>query len=88
VLKVPVVSALESSIRLTAVKFFFQSQCAPLHLVVDNAGFELVCDLALADAIVCGTRAGSDSSATVTLHVKAHPTFVSDAMVGRCRMTL
>ena len=43
-----------------------------ISLVVDNAGFELVCDLALADALtkVCKK---------VILRVKAHPTFVSDA---------
>jgi len=45
-----------------------------VSLVVDNAGFELVCDLALADALtaVCDR---------VVLRVKAHPTFVSDATV-------
>ena len=43
-----------------------------VSLIVDNAGFELVCDLALADALtaVCNK---------VVLRVKAHPTFVSDA---------
>ena len=43
-----------------------------VSLVVDNAGFELVCDLALADALtaVCDK---------VVIRVKAHPTFVSDA---------
>ena len=56
-----------------------------IGLVVDNAGFELVCDLALADAIVIARDKinGRDSSAhraVVTLHVKAHPVFVSDAM--------
>lgn len=45
-----------------------------VDFLVDNAGFELVCDLALADALLTG-----GSAATVTLHVKAHPTFVSDA---------
>ena len=61
-----------------------------IGLVVDNAGFELVCDLALADAIVSvHRRAGSSSpSPTVTLHVKAHPTFVSDAMDKDVRATV
>ena len=58
-------------------------------VVVDNAGYELVCDLALADAVVCAaSRLGSDGDkddaesdrVRVTLRVKSHPTFVSDAM--------
>ena len=65
-------------------------------LVVDNAGFELVCDLALADALVCArdrTNADADANdvaarVTVTLHVKAHPVFVSDAMEKDVRATV
>ena len=41
----------------------------------DNAGFELVCDLALADHLVA-----SKTAKTVTFQLKAHPTFVSDAL--------
>jgi len=44
-------------------------------VVVDNAGFELVTDLALADHLVTSGAAGR-----VTFRVKAHPTFVSDAL--------
>ena len=66
--------------------------CENVGLVVDNAGFELVCDLALADAVVCARRrraaGGSSVKATVTLHVKAHPTFVSDAMDKDVRATV
>ncbi|HEY3593140.1 MAG TPA: ARMT1-like domain-containing protein [Polyangiaceae bacterium] len=47
-----------------------------VHIVLDNAGSELAADLALAEAIVAST------SARVTLHVKAHPTFVSDAVAA------
>jgi|TARA_B110000259_G_scaffold76773_1_gene90030 fructose-1,6-bisphosphatase I len=57
--------------------------CDKVGIVVDNAGFELVCDLALADAIVVArvkTSSKSTTGVVVTLHVKAHPTFVSDAM--------
>lgn len=46
-----------------------------LDLIVDNAGFELVCDLALTDFILSNGLASS-----VVLHVKYHPTFVSDAI--------
>jgi len=42
---------------------------------VDNAGFELVTDLCLADFLVTSGIASS-----VVFHLKSHPTFVSDAM--------
>jgi hypothetical protein len=47
-----------------------------VHLVTDNTGSELSMDLALADALIA--RAG----ARVSLHVKMHPTFVSDAVAA------
>jgi hypothetical protein len=43
--------------------------------MLDNAGFELVCDLGLADTLIKYNLA-----AEVLLHVKAHPTFVSDVI--------
>jgi hypothetical protein len=43
----------------------------------DNAGFELATDLALVDGLLAGGWADR-----VVLHVKAHPTFVSDATTG------
>jgi hypothetical protein len=46
-----------------------------VDILVDNAGFELVCDLALADLLLSGGLAK-----TVRLHLKPHPTYVSDAM--------
>ena len=46
-----------------------------VDIIVDNAGFELVCDLTLADHLVSTGVAN-----TVVIHAKAHPTFVSDAM--------
>ncbi|MCI0393781.1 MAG: protein-glutamate O-methyltransferase family protein [Chloroflexi bacterium] len=52
----------------------------PPHIVqvdvlADNAGFELVCDLGLVDFLLSGSLAE-----TVNLRLKAHPTFVSDAL--------
>lgn len=44
-------------------------------IIVDNAGFELFCDLCLADFLVT-----SGLASRVHLHLKSHPTFVSDAM--------
>lgn len=46
----------------------------PVHIVADNAGSELTLDLALAGALLELT------GAPVTLHVKTHPIFVSDAV--------
>ncbi len=54
-----------------------------VSIVVDNAGFELVSDLALADALIT-----SGAVQRVILRVKAHPVFVSDAMDKDCRDTI
>ena len=43
--------------------------------MLDNAGFELVSDLALADILLSHNLVDQ-----VNLHVKAHPTFVSDVI--------
>lgn len=49
---------------------------ARIDLIVDNAGFELFGDLCMADFLLSSGVAGA-----VHLHVKPHPTFVSDAMI-------
>lgn len=46
-----------------------------IDIVVDNAGFELVMDLALADYLI-----DSGIAKVVRFQLKSHPTFVSDAM--------
>jgi len=46
-----------------------------IDIIVDNAGFELVTDLALADHLVA-----SGVAKVVTFQLKSHPTFVSDAL--------
>lgn len=48
---------------------------ARVDIIVDNAGFELFCDLCLADYL-----ASSSAAKHVVIQLKAHPTFVSDAM--------
>jgi len=47
-----------------------------VHIIADNTGSELSTDLALADTLIARARA------RVSLHVKIHPTFVSDAIAG------
>jgi hypothetical protein len=47
---------------------------ARVHIVVDNTGTELALDLALVDAIL------EDAGASVAVHLKMEPVFVSDAM--------
>jgi hypothetical protein len=54
-----------------------------VDILIDNAGLELVGDLAFADYLL---RSGIASN--VPLHVKMHPTFVSDAMEVDVRKTI
>ena len=50
----------------------------PVHFVNDNAGTELVADLILADWLL-------QRGVNVVFHLKAQPTFVSDATVQDCQ---
>ena len=54
-----------------------------IDIIVDNAGFELVCDLCVADFLLA-----SQAAEVVYLHLKPHPTFVSDAMIKDVYQTL
>ncbi|MBR8835937.1 MAG: protein-glutamate O-methyltransferase family protein [Stigonema ocellatum SAG 48.90 = DSM 106950] len=47
-----------------------------VDFVMDNAGFELICDLCLVDFLL-----GSGLVSQIYLHLKPHPTFISDAMI-------
>lgn len=58
-------------------------QSLRVDFIVDNAGFELVCDLALTDFLL-----GSGLASTVGLHLKVHPTFVSDATITDGEQTI
>jgi uncharacterized protein with ATP-grasp and redox domains len=61
--------------RAAAVRCFFDGT-GPLHIIADNAGTELTLDLVLADFVI------AELGVPVVLHLKAHPTFVSDATVA------
>lgn len=54
-----------------------------VDFLLDNVGFELVCDLCLAGALLHTGMAGQ-----IQLHVKAAPVFVSDATAADVRATL
>ena len=57
-------------------ELLINSNSGRVDFVVDNAGFELICDLCLVDYLL-----GSGVASQVKLHLKPHPTFVSDAMI-------
>jgi hypothetical protein len=54
-----------------------------VDVLVDNAGFEFVSDLCVADFLL-----RSDAARRVRLHLKVHPMFVSDAMIKDVHETL
>jgi uncharacterized protein with ATP-grasp and redox domains len=54
-----------------------------MDFLIDNAGFELIGDLALADYLL-----SSGAIQTVRFHLKIHPTFVSDATIGDVQTTI
>ncbi len=54
-----------------------------IDFIVDNAGFELVCDLCLADFLLT-----SQTAEMIYLHLKPHPTFISDATITDVHYTL
>lgn len=67
----------------TITEYLVQNPGQRIDFINDNAGFELFCDLCLADYLLTTQMAKS-----VTFHLKAHPTFVSDAMIKDVHQTL
>ncbi len=57
-------------------KLLTSVQGGRIDFVIDNAGFELICDLCLVDFLL-----GSGLVSKIYLHLKPHPTFISDAMI-------
>ena len=64
----------DSNLVIREIRKFIPGE-SRLDVILDNAGFELVADLGMADTFL---RHGF--STQVVLHVKAHPTFVSDVI--------
>lgn len=54
-----------------------------VDFLIDNGGFELVCDLCLADFLLSCERCDA-----VHFNLKNHPTFVSDAMISDVEQTV
>ncbi|MDZ7843776.1 MAG: damage-control phosphatase ARMT1 family protein [Anaerolineales bacterium] len=65
----------DDSSRIIQLLQGLEPQTARLDIILDNAGFELITDLGLADMALSNRLAGE-----IILHVKAHPTFVSDVI--------
>lgn len=61
----------------------FETGTLRVDILLDNAGYELATDLALADFLI-----SSGYARQVTLHTKAHPVFVSDALNKDVHATL
>lgn len=60
-----------------------QMQNVRFDFIVDNAGFELLCDLVLVDFLL-----STQIAETIHLHLKPYPIFVSDAMIRDVRHTM
>jgi uncharacterized protein with ATP-grasp and redox domains len=69
--------------NLVAEYLFSHHPAGCIDLVLDNAGFELACDLALSYFLLKASL-----SEHVRLHVKVHPTFVSDTIDEDIHTTL
>jgi uncharacterized protein with ATP-grasp and redox domains len=59
-----------------AIRHLNSRPAARVDFIVDNAGLELIADLALADYLLT-----TGTAERLVLHLKPHPTFVSDAMI-------
>jgi uncharacterized protein with ATP-grasp and redox domains len=70
---------------LQAVEYLLAANDSPrrVDIMLDNAGLELVHDLLLADFLL-----GNRLASSIRLHAKAHPTFVSDAILRDIRETM
>jgi uncharacterized protein with ATP-grasp and redox domains len=53
-----------------------------VHVLLDNSGPELVCDLLLADRLLSWRASQGRAPSSITLHAKKAPFFVSDATVA------
>jgi hypothetical protein len=74
---------LQGSERAEERRRVIQSPLLRIDFLCDNAGTELLMDLALVDFLL-----RFDWAAEITLHVKAHPTFVSDTTPPDVDLTL
>ena len=68
---------------LTALKDAQRARPTCVDCLLDNAGFELLGDLCLADYLLSTAQVQ-----TVRFHAKLHPTFVSDAMIADVHTTI
>ena len=55
----------------------FQNNMTRIDFLIDNAGFELLCDLVLVDFLIT-----NNAQLKIYFHLKAYPTYVSDATIA------
>ncbi len=72
----------DSALVLEALEQLAQSR-PRIDILLDNAGYELVADLALTAYLL-----GAGIASQVVLHAKSYPVFVSDALTGDIHATL
>ncbi len=72
----------DSQLMISSV-FWDDQPASRMDILLDNAGFELVADLGLADIAL-----GLGLAETLVLHVKAHPTYVSDVILPDLEATV
>ena len=65
-----------------AIRHLYGRPGARIDFLIDNAGLELVADLTLADYLL-----STGITEQAIFHLKPHPTFVSDAMIGDVQTT-
>lgn len=65
--------------RAAAIEHLKRHRGGEVHLIADNTGTELAMDWLLIDTLLDSEEGGESFADRITLHVKEHPTFVSDA---------
>jgi hypothetical protein len=88
ILRYPIHLAKEQSNLLVdeseaALAHLFAANTGKIEFICDNAGVELLLDLVLTDFLLRFNQATQ-----ITMHVKAHPTFVSDTTPADIELTL
>lgn len=74
---------IDDAAKVTACLLEPENHSTRVDFILDNAGLELVNDLALADFLL-----NTKIATSIRFHLKAHPTFVSDATIKDIQQTV